>query len=50
MLEKEYTKIYNKLSSKYTGSELINRIRQKLYSKGFDIDSINTLLQRKTED
>ena len=50
MLEKEYTKIYNKLSSKYTGYELINRIRQKLYSKGFDIDSINTLLQRKTED
>ena len=50
ILEKEYNKIYSKLSKKYTGYELFNRIKQKLYSKGFNIDDINKLLQNKTED
>ena len=50
ILEKEYTKIYNKLQNKYSGFELYNRIKQKLYSKGFSIDEINTLLQNKTEE
>lgn len=50
IIEKEYNKIYSKLSKKYTGYELFNRIKQKLYSKGFNIDDINNLLQNKTED
>ncbi|MEG1987249.1 MAG: RecX family transcriptional regulator [Bacilli bacterium] len=33
--KKEYIKIYNKLSKKYTGSELEYKIRQKMYQKGF---------------
>ena len=38
--EKEYTKLYNKYSKKYSGYELENIIRQKLYQKGFDINEI----------
>lgn len=33
--EKEYQKLYNKLSKKYDGKELEYRIKQKLYQKGF---------------
>lgn len=33
--EKEYNKLYNKLSKKYSGSELEYRIKQGLYQKGF---------------
>lgn len=35
--EKEYKKIYDKLSKKYTGKELEYKIKQKLYQKGFNI-------------
>ena len=38
--EKEYKKLYNKYSKKYSGYELDNIIRQKLYQKGFDINEI----------
>lgn len=34
--KKEYDKIYNKLSKKYSGSELEYRVRQKMYQKGFN--------------
>lgn len=47
LLEKEYDKIYNKLSKKYNGYELSNKIKQKLYSKGFDINLISELIQKK---
>lgn len=47
LLENEYNKIYNKLSKKYEGYELSNKIKQKLYSKGFDINLISELLQKK---
>lgn len=33
--KKEYDKLYKKLSSKYSGSELEYRIKQSLYNKGF---------------
>lgn len=35
ILEKEYKKIYDKLSKKYSGKELEYRIKQKMYQKGF---------------
>ena len=50
IIEKEYNKLYSKLSNKYSGYELFNRIKQKLYSKGFSVEEINKLLQNKTED
>lgn len=47
LLENEYDKIYNKLSKRYEGYELKNKIKQKLYSKGFDINLISELIQKK---
>ena len=34
--KKEYDKLYNKLSKKYSGSELEIKIKQKMYKKGFN--------------
>ena len=39
-LLKEYHKQYNKLSKKYSGVELEYRLKQKLYSKGFNYEDI----------
>jgi len=36
--EKEYKKIYDKLSKKYTGKELEYKIKQKMYQKGFHVE------------
>lgn len=33
--KKEYEKLYGKLSKKYSGRELENKIKQKMYQKGF---------------
>ena len=35
IIKKEYEKIYNKLSKKYSGKELEYRVKQKMYAKGF---------------
>lgn len=35
LYKKEYDKLYEKLSKKYSGTELEYRIKQKLYQKGF---------------
>ena len=37
---KEYYKLYNKYSKKYSDYELENIIRQKLYQKGYDFEEI----------
>lgn len=50
ILENEFNKIYLKIEKKYSGLELKNKIRQKLYQKGFSIEEINELLNKKTED
>lgn len=50
LLVNEYDKLYNKLSKKYKDSELINKIKQKLYSKGYEINSINRLINEKKND
>ena len=34
--KKEYEKIYNKLSRKYSGSDLEFRVKQKMYALGFN--------------
>lgn len=41
--KKEYEKIYNKLSKKYSGNELENKTRQKMYQKGFDYSTFCSL-------
>ena len=40
---KEYNKIYEKLSKKYSGNELNIKIKQKMYQKGFSLDIISEL-------
>jgi regulatory protein len=35
LAKKEYEKLYKKLSTKYSGSELEFKIKQKMYQKGF---------------
>lgn len=47
-IEKEMDKIYNKLSSKYEGNELINKLKQKLYSRGFKTEEINNYINKKS--
>lgn len=47
IIEKEFNKQYNKLVKKYKDNELKYKLREKLYQKGFDIESINNLLQKK---
>lgn len=39
-LKKEYDKMYNKYSKKYSGNELEKVIKQKLYQKGFNYNDI----------
>lgn len=41
IIEKEYKKLYTKLSKKYEGKELYSKIRMKLYQKGFNYEEIN---------
>lgn len=42
-IEREYNSLYKKLSKKYKGNELDFKIKNKLYSKGFNQESINEL-------
>lgn len=46
---KEADSIYEKLSMKYSGSELSARFRNKLYLKGFSIDKINDYINKRSE-
>ena len=50
LLSNDYDKLYNKLSRKYSDTELIKKIKQKLYAKGYDINNINELIQEKKND
>jgi len=43
LLKNEYDKLYKKLSLKYSGKELENKIKNKLYQKGFTMDEINNI-------
>ena len=45
-LEKEMDKIYNKLRTKYEGYTLKNKLKQKLYSKGFTNEEINIFIEK----
>ena len=47
VLEKEYQKQFQKWSRKYEGKELYQKIKEKLYQKGFDINEINSYLAQK---
>ena len=44
IIEKEYRKIYNKLSKKYEGNELNYQVRMKLLQKGFSNSEIEEVI------
>lgn len=46
ILISEFKKLYFKLSLKYKDYELNNKIKQKLLSKGFELEKINLLLEQ----
>lgn len=46
---KEFDKMYNKLSKKYSGSELIAKFKQKLLAKGFLNEDINLYIKKKED-
>ena len=37
VMKREYDKLYKKLSNKYSGNELLYKVKQKMYQKGFKI-------------
>ena len=39
-------KIYNKLKTKYDGYILKNKLKQKLYQKGFTNEEINNFIEK----
>ena len=47
LLEKEYNKLFNKLSKKYDGSVLYYQIKVKLVQKGFNSSEIDDFVQNK---
>ncbi len=49
-LEKEYENSMRKLVRKYEGSILEKKIKEKLYSKGFDIHEIESFLDKKKSE
>ncbi len=46
IIEKEYDKIYKKYSKKYNGNTLIMKIRNYLFTKGYNIDEINKIIEK----
>lgn len=50
ILEKEFEKTYIKLSKKYNDLELYKNIKTKLLYKGFNIDDINILIEKKQKN
>ena len=47
VLEKNYNIIYNKLSKKYEDEELIFKVKQKLFQKGFNKDEIEEYIKKR---
>ena len=49
-MAKEYDKLYIKYSRKFHDYELIKKIKDKLYAKGFDIHDIENFIATKKTD
>ena len=46
LVQKEYDKLFRKLSKKFDGSELTYQIRQRLYQKGFNSLEIEKIFEK----
>lgn len=49
ILKKEFEKTYTKLEKKYNGYDLQRNVKNKMLSRGFNINEIELLLKEKTE-
>lgn len=49
IIQKEYTKIYSNLKRKYSGNELYQNIKQKLYQKGFQTSEIAEVINENID-
>ncbi len=47
-LEREMDKIYNKLKTKYNGDQLIYKLKNKLYTKGFSKEEIENYINKNS--
>ena len=47
LIEKNFDKIYSKLSLKYEGNELKQKVKTKLYQKGFSLSEIECIINKK---
>lgn len=47
IIEKEYNKAFNKFSRKYDGYELKNKIKYTLLKKGFDLEDIESIINKQ---
>lgn len=47
LLEKEYHKLYNKYVNKLDSYKLSVTLKQKLYQKGFEVEKINEIIDKK---
>ena len=45
-IDKDYDKYYNALSKKYSGDELIKKLKNKLYSRGYSLEEINNIVYK----
>lgn len=45
-IDKDFNKYYNTLSKKYSGDELINKLKSKLYSRGYSLEEINSVINQ----
>ncbi|ATP41858.1 recombination regulator RecX [Solibacillus sp. R5-41] len=50
LMEDQGDKIWRKFSSKFTGYELHNKVKQALYQKGFPIEVINQFIEQKEQE
>ena len=49
IIEKEYDKLYKRLSKKYENEKLFMMIKYELIKKGFSIENINTIISQKKD-
>lgn len=49
IVEKEFNKLYKKLSIKYSDNELKLKIKNKLYQKGFSLEEINNVINENMQ-
>lgn len=50
IIEKEFDKLYNKLINKYEQKDVFIKLKQKLLLKGFNIEDINIVIEKKQKN